>query len=91
MASAAIFTKDPNAILDYQINWATWLGSDTIDTSTWTVPTGITRTSATNTTTTATIWLSGGTSGTDYDLLNRIVTAGGRTEDRTITIRVEEM
>lgn len=91
MASAATFTKDPNAVLDYQINWATWLGSDTIGTSTWTVPTGITKVTDSNSTTVAIIWLSGGTAGTDYDLLNRIVTAGGRTEDRTITIRVEEM
>ena len=86
MASAATFSKDPNAILDYQINWATWLGSDTIASSAWTVPAGITQTSATNTTTTATIWLSGGTEGTDYDLINRITTVGGRTDDRTITI-----
>lgn len=91
MASAATFTKDPNSVLDYQINWATWLGVDTIASSTWTVPTGLTTVTSSNSTTVAIIWLSGGTAGTDYDLLNRIVTAGGRTEDRTITIRVEEM
>lgn len=82
------FYKDPAAILDYQVNWAAWLGSDTIVTSTWTVPTGITQDSATNTTTTATIWLSGGTAGTSYELVNRIVTAGGRTAERTLTIKV---
>lgn len=80
------FVKDPNAVLDYQINWVTWLGTDTISSSTWTVPTGITKDSDTSTTTTTTIWLSGGTDGTDYELVNRIVTAAGRTEDRTIRI-----
>lgn len=84
------FVKDPNAVLDYQINWATWLGSDTIASVTWTVSTGITKDSQSNTTTTATIWLSGGTAGTTYECVCRIVTAGGRTDDRTIGIRVEE-
>ena len=84
------FTKDPNATLDYQINWSLWLGTDTIVTSTWVVPTGITRVSDSNGTTTTTIWLSGGTVSHDYELTNRIVTAAGRTEDRTITIQLRE-
>ncbi|MCK5783867.1 MAG: hypothetical protein KAH06_05430 [Desulfobacterales bacterium] len=84
------FLKDPNAVLDYQADWSDWLGDDTISTSDWILPTGIIEDSATNTTTTATIWLSGGTAGTSYTLVNRIVTAGGRTEDRTITIVCQE-
>jgi len=84
------FLKDPNAVLDYQVRWNTWLGADTISTSTWVVPSGITKESDTNTTTSATIWLSGGTVGDSYNLVNRIITAGGRTEDRTITIQIEE-
>ena len=90
MTTIATFYKDPNAVLDYQIDWETWLDSDTISTSTWTVPTGITKDSDTNSTTTTTIWLSGGTAGTSYTLLNRVVTAGGRTDDRSITIIVRE-
>jgi len=82
------FYKDPASVLDYQVNWAAWLGSDTIASSTWTLPTGITQNDATNTTTTATIWLSGGTAGTSYEIVNRIVTAGGRTAERTLTIKV---
>lgn len=83
-----IFEKDPDAILDYQINWAIWLSTDTIGTSTWTVPTGITKVTDTSTTTTATIWLSGGTADTDYRLVNKITTANGRTEERSIWIKV---
>ena len=82
------FFKDPDAVLDYQVDWSDWLVSDTINTSTWIVPTGIVNDSDTNTTTAATIWLSGGTIGTNYSLVSRIVTAGGRTDDRTITIMV---
>lgn len=83
-------TKDPNATLDYGFNWLDWLGSDTISTSTWIVPDGITKASDTNTTTTTTIWLSGGSAGQRYRLVNRIVTAGGRTQDRSMQIPVEE-
>lgn len=84
------FVKDPSAVLDYKVDWATWLSTDTIATVAWTVPTGITQTSTSNTTTTATIWLSGGTAGTTYEIVCRITTAGGRTDDRTIGIRVED-
>lgn len=78
--------KDPSAVLDYQCDWSAWLGSDTIVSSTWTVPSGITKTSSTNTTTTATVWLSGGTADVNYECVNTIVTAGGRTDQRTLTI-----
>lgn len=88
---AQTFFKDPNAVLDYTIDWSTWLGSDTISSSDWVVDSGITENSASNTTTAATIWLSGGTAGTAYAVTNRIVTAGGRTEDRTLTIVVTNL
>lgn len=80
------FLKDPNAVLDYQIDWSKWLSDDTISTSTWIVPDGITKDSDLSTTTLATIWLSGGTAGEKYPVVNRIVTSDGRTEDRTIWI-----
>jgi hypothetical protein len=40
--------------------------------------------------TTASAWLSGGTAGQSFTVTNRITTTGGRTEDRSFTIRVEE-
>jgi hypothetical protein len=82
--------KDPDAVKDYGFDWSGWLGTDTIQTSTWIVPTGITKNSDSKTNTMTTIWLSGGTAGQSYDLTNRIVTAGGRTEDRTGVIKVKE-
>ena len=81
-------TKDPQAVLDWKIDWSTWLGADTISASTWAVGTGLTQASATNTTAIATVWLSGGTPGTSYEATNHITTAGGRQDDRTITIYV---
>jgi hypothetical protein len=86
-----LYEKDPSAVLDYQVNWATWLGTDTISTSTWTVTTGLTKDSDTNTTTTATAWLSGGTAGRTYTVTNRIVTAGGRTDERSFQVKVTNL
>jgi len=84
------FTKDPDSTLDYVINWSNWLDSDAISTSSWTVSSGITNESESNTSTTATIWLSGGTAGETYRVTNRIVTSGGRTVDRSNTITIRE-
>lgn len=84
------YQKDPDAKLDYTIDWSTWLGDDTIADSDWTVETGLTEVTASNTDTTTTIWLSGGTEGTTYDVTNEITTAAGRIEERTIRIYITE-
>jgi hypothetical protein len=81
--------KDPDEVLDYQLDWSGRLGEDQISTSTWTVPTGIVKNSDTNTATVSTVWLSSGTLGTSYDLVNRVITTGGRTMDQTVRIRIK--
>ena len=43
-----------------------------------------------HTDTSTTIWLQGGATGQKYDITNRIVTAGGRTDDRTFTVQIRE-
>lgn len=84
------FEKDPNAVLDYVLDWTAWLASDTISTSTYQVSGDITKASDTNTTTTTTIFLSGGTPGETYRIRNRITTAGGRTADWTFEVTVRD-
>jgi len=84
------FTKDPNAVLDYAIDWTRWLAGDQITTSEWLLPAGLTKIADTKTASSTTVWLSGGTAGQSYIVTNRITTSGGRTEDRSFTIRVEE-
>lgn len=83
-------TKDPDEVKDYSINWAREMAQydDTIDTSLWIVPAGITKLTDTHGTTSATIWLEDGVLGANYLLTNRITTAGGRILDQSITIRV---
>jgi hypothetical protein len=88
MALAAV--KDPNDLVDYELSWATQLGTDTITSATWIVPAGIVKDSESNTTTTATVWLSGGTAGQQYQITCRVTTAGDRQLDRSIRIYVTE-
>lgn len=90
--------KDPQAILDYTFNYHDpsddYLGTDTLATSTWSVlPSGLTITapSASFTTTTSTVWASGGTAGTKYTLTNHITTAGGRTDERSFELLVQDV
>lgn len=84
------FTKDAHAVLDYTVDWTRWLAGDTIVTSTWLVPAGLTKQADSKTKTAATVWLSGGAAGQSYTVTNRITSGAGRTEDRSFNIRVEE-
>lgn len=83
-----IFFKDPDETLDYRILWSARLASDTIASSAWTVPSGLTNEEDGNTTTTTTITLSGGTLAADYPITNRITTAGGLVMDQTLIIKI---
>lgn len=83
------FLKDPGDRVDYLIDYADWLDGDAITgTPAWTLPAGITQYAASNTTTDATIWLSGGTHGQDYTVTNIITTTGGRIKQQSFTVQV---
>jgi hypothetical protein len=86
------FTKDPDAVLDYQIDWAQWLTEgDVIVASTFTPEAGITVDSTAFLDTSTTVWMSGGTVGETYKVVNHITTDGGRQDDRTITFTIKEL
>lgn len=84
--------KDPDSTLDYTFDWGEkWLETgDTIATSAWVVPAGLTSTLETNTLTTATIWLAGGALYERYTVTNQITTVNGRIAERSIYIRIRE-
>jgi hypothetical protein len=88
----ATIVKDPDAVLDYTFDWTTWLAlvTDTISSKTITVDTGITCTSSSISGTTVIVWLSGGSVGATYKVTCRIVTASGRTDDRSIYVKIKE-
>jgi hypothetical protein len=86
-----IFTKDPDAVLDYQWDWSEWLAAgETISSFDTTIPTGLTLDSESNTNTAVTAWLSGGTVDTGYKVICHIVTSEGREDDRSIYINVRQ-
>ena len=81
--------KDPDEVLDYEIDWTARLAGDTINTSSWIMPSGITQDSVTVSPTKVKIWLSDGTEGEQYIIQNRIVTNGGRTMDQSVKIKIK--
>ncbi len=83
--------KDPDELLDYEIKWGERLGTDTIATSTWTIVTtgSLTKTSQSDDAQNTIVWLSGGLIGENYEILNRIVTDGGRTMDQTVFLKIK--
>ena len=84
--------KDPSAVLDYVFDWKEeWLATgETIDNYTITADTGITVGSSTEDAGKVTVWLSGGTAGINYKVACLITTSAGRTDERTIWIKVVE-
>lgn len=111
--------KAPSELLDYKVDYAAELAgtSDTIQTSTWLVPSntvdapgnaavkladGITvnedpdtpsptytQGGTSKTASTATIFLSGGTRGNVYRVINRVTTTQGRKYSRILEIVIE--
>ena len=84
------FTKDPNAELDYMLDWSAWLAGDVIAESEWIVDPSLTLIAHSYTDATATVWVGGGIADTDVLVTNRITTVGGRQDDRTITLKIRE-
>lgn len=81
--------KSPNEVLDYSIDWSARLNGDTIASSAWAVPAGMTDTSPSNTATTTTIWLGGGTLDTKPAIVsNTVTTASGRVMAQSVAIMI---
>lgn len=85
--------KDPNDVLDYQIDWSRRLDTgDSIGNAAFSlaVPAGLTIVSQSFTANSATVWLSGGNAGQTAQILCRISTAGGRQMDITTRLAIAE-
>jgi predicted hotdog family 3-hydroxylacyl-ACP dehydratase len=91
---ALVKVKDPDAVLNYTFDWDDeYLGAGvTVSTSDWVVsPTGtLTIDSESETTTQTTVALSAGTVGQVYRVTNTVVLSNGETEERSLTVRVDE-
>ncbi len=85
---------DPDEKLDFTLGFSSWLDSGVVitGTPTWSIsPTGPTLDDQVNTTTTATIFVSGATLGVVYLLSCKITTDAttAQTSERSITLRCE--
>jgi hypothetical protein len=84
------FIKDPNAVLDYSVDWSKWLAGDQIETSAWFISDpALQSADDSHTTTRTTLWLAGGVAGQSYAVTNRITSSGGRTDERSFVIQVQ--
>jgi hypothetical protein len=90
--AVATYIKDPDATLDYEIDWTDWLNGDTISSMSYTADSGITVETAmcTETTTSSFLWVSGGTVGESYEVVCRVTTAAGRIDDRTLKFKIKQ-
>jgi hypothetical protein len=92
-------SKDPDEIEDFSLDWTARLAGDAIASSLWIVPSGIIGSSESivnngNIGALANrygtiIWLSTGTLGISYTLINRIETTGGRTYDQSVKLKIK--
>ena len=84
------FLLDPNANLDYEWDWTDWLAvGETITAHTITPPTGITVGTHAVAGSKVVAWLTG-VVGTKGRVVCHIVTSAGRTDDRSITVTVQD-
>jgi hypothetical protein len=87
------FIKDPDATLDYCVDWTSFLDGSAIITSSWTADAGLTVDDEVNDGLKATAYISGGESGRQYSVVNQItfvVDGVTLTDERTIKIRVQQ-
>lgn len=85
------FTQDPQDRLDYEVDWADWLPTgDTVIASAWASsdPVLVLEDDA-FTTTSAVVFVSGGTLGQSYLVTNHIETGQGREKDQTLKIKIK--
>ena len=87
-----VFTKDPDAVIDFTHDWATdYLDQDeTIVTSSWLAePSDLIVVGGVHSAGTSTVTVSGGVYENFYRLANEVTTSDGRTDVRSIGVRVQ--
>lgn len=88
------FIKDATAVLDYAMDWSTWLGTaETISTYDISANTTIITISTYGVSTSyksVTTWISGGTNKSDNVISIKIVTTSSRTDKRSFMVKIRE-
>lgn len=92
VAGKPTITKDPDAVLDYAVDFAAWLkplNGDVIA-SHQVLAVGITIDNSANSDTAVVLWVSGGVVGQPASATVRITTVAGRTDDRTVYFKIKQ-
>lgn len=90
-----LLLKDPEATLDYSVDWGEdYLTGDVLTESSWNVGPaeagGVTIVGNQFDLLVSTVQVAGGIAGRIYRLTNHVVTAEGREDSRSIVLRVEK-
>lgn len=84
-----VYRKTDVAITDIVFNWAPAMDAgDSIVTSAWSVPTGITGSNTSSTASTTAIRLSSGTTGRAYALVNTVTLASGQKYQAPLSVTI---
>lgn len=90
----AYYLKDPQSRVDYAIEWTSYLDGQTVAASAWSVepaePDGLAVDGSSHDLLRTAATLSGGICGHVYSVTNRVTLTDGRSDERSITLRVEE-
>ena len=90
-------TKDPQSSLVYSIEWADYLGDNTIQSSVWSVDEvlgsggSITLDNGSLSGTVASVLVSGGIAGSTYRLSNKITLSTGEIDTRSWLIYIKDL
>jgi hypothetical protein len=86
----ARFTQRANEILDYSIDFSGWLpDGDSIASSSWACDAGLVLSNTSYTSTTTTVWVSGGLPNHIFKVANFVTTVGGRVSTRELTFVIK--
>ena len=91
----SVYVKDPAAVVDYTVDWgAGYLSAETVSVSSFSIEPvesgGLAVEASSSDGQTASVTLSGGIAGHLYRVTNQISTSGGRTDERSLTIRIAQ-
>lgn len=86
------FIIDPDAKLDYAVDWSDWTEEEEVlSSSSWEIePSGPVLSDQARGKKSAEVYVEGCTEGQTYRLTNRIQTGEGREDDRTLLLRCTE-
>ena len=88
----SLIAKDPQARIDYVIDWSAYLAGQSVIASEWSVHPagGLTVEEAAFEPGRTSVRVSGGALGHVYRLTNRVTLSDGQVDERSVTVRVEE-